>query len=59
MVVVEVFQDTEIFKSVELHSENGLEMTDHSMLKLGEETAGLLLRSHGTDLFEYIELYLG
>ena len=51
--------DTEHFTSVQLQMEDGFEMAGLSVVTLREETAWLLWRSPGTEIFELEELYLG
>ena len=51
-------QSTELFKSVEVYSGDGLEMADHSVMTL-RDSALLHLRSPRTYSFKRVELYLG
>ena len=48
---------TEVFELVELHSGNGLEMTDHSAMIL-QETAWLLLWSPLTEVLKLVQFHL-
>ena len=59
MIAVEVSWDMMLFQLEELHLEEVLEMADHFVVTLGEDTAWLLLRSARTELFKLEELCLG
>ena len=56
-MIMQVFWDTELFKTVEFYMGDVLEMASQSLGTLIGETAQLLLRSSETKLHELVAFY--
>ena len=57
MFIVQVSQDTELLKSVELYLEDSLEIASYLVVRLEENCTFIVQVSWMTDLLESVEVY--